>query len=363
MSDETSDQDLPEEPTSGDPGPGGSQDDPGSLSEAIDQIYETASEDLPVGEATDLVTPLVDAFVDDHDASGELDALESEASGCRGCLLMVFAVAALALVGLGMFLAVQSGWLGFAGEADGDPSGGQSSAAIDAATDSGSTDEAPVGFLPRSGTWEIENLPFLPECGPGSLGSGFQEGTIEVLDDGAFIIATGQPGTASFELVLIDAAPGRLEYLGVEPITGIEMTMVFTSPTELQATIRNGGDICLERPATGAWDREIGEPDPDAPEDEPLPEWMPPDFPASGSGGVDTIETPTSKSVTVVVVDTHPTDVLFSIAEWAVEKDHPILERSFTTLTIQLPENQLMYVEVVDIGNFNTQLTVTIEEM
>ena len=132
---------------------------------------------------------------------------------------------------------------------------------------------------------------------------------------------------------------------------------------EMQATIRNSGEICLERPAAGTWDREIGEPDPDAEPDEPLPAWMPPGFPATGSGGVDTIETPTSKTVTVVVVDTHPTDVLFSIAEWAVDEGHPIVEPSSTTLTIQLPENQLMYVEVVDIGNFNTQLTVTIEEI
>lgn len=305
-----------------------------------------------IGEIGDMVV--------ESTTSSEFRSITPSGWGGAGCLIAVLVVLVLAVIGIALLSALLDG--GSASPSD--------SIAVESDTASsvgqeGTIEPSPengVDWIPRDGTWEIENLPFLPECGPGSLGSGFEEGTIEVLDEGASIIASGsEPGTASIELLMVDAAPGRLEYLGLEPTTGIEMTMVFTSPTDMQASVRFGGEICLERPATGSWDREIGEPDPDAEEDEALPAWMPAGFPTSSGGQVNTIETPASKTVVVVVPDTHPTDVLFSIAEWAVDEGHPILERSATTLTIDLPENQVMYVEVIDLGNFNTQLTVTIE--
>lgn len=282
--------------------------------------------------------------------------------GCFGVSLVVLA---LALLGLGMLNGM------FGGEGPGAAAGETALPVIEetaggAVPPEGTPTQFPsdgAQWVPQDGTWEIENLPFVEECGPGSLGSGFGSGTIEVFDEGLYLVATGSnPGSAPFWLWFHDASGGQLEYLGTESMTGIEMTMVFASPTELRATVRLDGDICMERPAVGTWAREIGEPDPDAEEDEPLPEWMPPSFPVSGSGQASTIETPTSKTVTVVVTDRPPTDVLFSIAVWAVDEGHFILERGATTLTIELPENQLMYVEVLDIGNFNTQLTVTIQD-
>jgi hypothetical protein len=276
-----------------------------------------------------------------------------------GCLPVVLGVLALALTGIAILNALMGGGSGPVADnlgVDGNPT----TANGQAGSISPSSGEG-VDFIPRPGVWDVENLPFLPACGPGSLGSGFQEGTIEVVDDGAFIIASGsQPGTATIELSLVDVGQDRLVYLGIEPITGLEMTMTFTSPTEMDATVKSCGEICLERPAVGAWDREIGEPEPDAAG--AMPPWMPSGFPVSSGGRVNTVETNTTKTVSVVVEDRHPTDVLFNVAAWAVDEGHVILERGASTLTIRIDVNRLMNVEVIDVGNFNTQLTVTIEQ-
>jgi len=230
-----------------------------------------------------------------------------------------------------------------------------------------------LAFLPRSGVYEIENMPFLPECGPGDLGSGFEEGTIEVAEDGRSLTASGSsPGTASFEMQLVDQTPDRLSYVGIESFTGIELTFVFTSPTTLEANVRSTGNICIERPAVGEWDREVGEPDPDAPPDVDLPSWVPPNFPMGDTRTID-VEENDGGTFTVVFEDTDPVDVLFILDEWADTNGHVVA--SFApgrpeddpddgsmvyTAVVELADGRTMDVEIVDLGNFDTRLTATI---
>ncbi|HKJ56219.1 MAG TPA: hypothetical protein VJ978_09560, partial [Nitriliruptoraceae bacterium] len=154
--------------------------------------------------------------------------------------------------------------------------------------------------------------------------------------------------------------------------TGIELTFVFTSPTTLEANVRSTGNICIERPAVGEWDREVGEPDPDAPPDVDLPSWVPPNFPMGDTRTID-VEENDGGTFTVVFEDTDPVDVLFILDEWADTNGHVVA--SFApgrpeddpddgsmvyTAVVELADGRTMDVEIVDLGNFDTRLTATI---
>lgn len=328
---------------------------------------------LPIGgeayEAPEIREDLEEALAGEGFADRARSQLE--AAGCvSGCAAWFVAIALLAMVGAALALAILRGDdPGFSGT-PGNGSDGASETIVDAedvpgdgedGTDGGAPDPTNAGFLPRTGVWEIENLPFLPACGPGDLGSGFDEGVITVLDDGNRLTATGsREGTASFDLVLVEASGERLVYVGAEPITGLELTMTFRSPTELDASIASGGERCLERPATGVWDREIGTPDPDAEPATEAPPWLPSGLPVSGAGEVLTDDAGDTGTFRLVVIDTSPGQVLFEIGTWAADQGFVQLIEPGTSIVYEMGDGRRMVVDAVAVGS-DVELTIMVE--
>lgn len=352
----------PEEPA------GVEADEPGDgLGEQTSEMLRGANESLRRVTVWDSSDPDGDSVIT------TLGNVNRDRMGPRGCAIIVAGLVVMlgmvlffALDGAAMLLGLLSG-----DDARDDAVVIEEGGATDGSNGIAGSEE--LAFLPRPGVYGIENLPFLPACGPGDLGSGFEEGTITVADDGTSITATGSDeGTAAFDLALVDQSADRLVYRGIEPMTNIELTMVFTSPTTLEATVAFAGDICIERPAVGEWDRAVGATDPDAPPDVTLPAWAPPNFPSGDTRTID-VDDGDSGTFSVVYEDTPPSEVLLLLDEWADANGHVVA--SFApgqpeddpddgslafTAVVELSDGRVMDVDIVDIGGFDTRLTATI---
>lgn len=174
---------------------------------------------------------------------------ELQATPAGGCLIGLIILIILFVLIVGLIIAAMA-WLT-------NPSSVEEGAANIPFTSSPDAVTTGEPLVPISGTWEIENMAFVEGCGPGDLSSGFETGTIEVLDEGAAIRATPSnptPGQTAVLLQRTEYSPEHATYWNRAGWVTIEMR--FSTPDTVESVIyyeaiAGQPEICVIRPAKG----------------------------------------------------------------------------------------------------------------
>lgn len=305
--------------------------------------------------------------------------LTEHAAGCRaGCLrplviltaaIATLAISALVLLSLGVFNS-DGGSEASGGEStteiasdrhnpgDEEDSPGQNES-FDTEEDSSTVQDE---FTPRDGVYEVQNLDFLQGCGPPGVENTLEEIIINVSSDVSSLTASGtETESATIEMSRIESPDNGPTFVGTEGFTGMSFRLIFTSETDIDVHLSYNGTFCMERPAVGAWIRDIGAPDPNGATPSPMPPWLPSSFPVSSGLDLSTTESGTSKTTNFVVEDTSAFDLWANVQEWAGNEGWQFGQR--TRFTIEaFRDGERLFVEIIDIGGGNVQLTLTIEE-